>query len=80
MEETGSPTPPQAYSDAMARYEKFMQLNANTLWAGYPEEVFGNDWHRSPGPYTPDPQAWIAGTLQTSALDCFNCAIRTQSL
>ncbi len=69
--------PLQTYTDAMARYAKFIQLNADTLWAGYPGGVFGVDWHRPPGKYTPDPQLWIAGILQTSALDCFNCAIQT---
>ncbi len=63
-------------SNAIERYGKFAQSNADSLWAGYPDGVFGLDW--SGGPYTPDPTFWIAGTLQTSALDCFNCATRTQ--
>ncbi len=63
-----------AYKDAIERYGKFAQSNADSLWTGYPDGVFGLDWNG--GPYTPDPTFWIAGTLQTSALDCFNCATR----
>jgi predicted alpha-1,6-mannanase (GH76 family) len=62
------------YAEAATRYRGFVARNADSLAAAYPGGVYGLSWSGSYPDYQPSDTPFVAGTLQTSALDCFTAA------
>jgi predicted alpha-1,6-mannanase (GH76 family) len=64
---------------AAQQYASFLQLNADTLWANYPGQIFGMDWHTPSLAYQPTGVPVYDGCLQMSALDLFISAALVSS-
>lgn len=68
---------PAPYPASARRYAAFIARNADSLASAYPGGVYGLAWSGSHPDYQPADTPWIAGALQTSALDCFTAAMAT---
>lgn len=58
-------------------FQDFIKRNADSVWAAYPhpQNAFGMDWQGTYSNFVPDSEPYVAGTLQTSALDALNAAM-----
>jgi predicted alpha-1,6-mannanase (GH76 family) len=60
-----------ARQQAAQKYADALRANSDALWANFPGQVFGMDWHTSQPQYQPNPDDVINASLQYSALSAF---------